>query len=66
MREAVGKYMTAGHSLQAIVANRRCSIQPFLDVATLELDAPGHEASGLRGGVSPYTGEAIGLQLDSY
>ena len=54
------------HPLDAVVANRRRGVQPFLDVAGLELHLPVRGASGLRGLVPPDAGKAVGLELQPH
>ena len=55
-----------GSPLQSIVADRRRGVQPFFDVARIELDAACGETPGLRRLVSPHAGITIGLQLDAH
>ena len=52
-------YSASRHPLQTIVADRRCGVQAFRDIALVENLA-------LIGGVGPDAGEAVGLELEAH
>src|SRR5262245_4555128 len=65
VREAIRHHVTRRHPLQSIVANRRRGAQALLDVAGVELHLMVRGAPGLRRGMTPDAGEAVGLQLEA-
>ena len=66
MRESVGSDVAGGHSLQAVVADRRRRAQPGIDVAGLELHFPGRRPPLLRCRMAPDARKAVGLQFNPH
>src|ERR1044071_8279799 len=58
MREGIGTHAAGGFPLQAVIANRGGGTQSRGYIRLINDLA-------LRGGVSPYAGEAVGLQFDA-
>ena len=62
--KAIRRDPRSGHPLDAVVADRGGSVQPFIDVAGLELHFPLSGPARLRGVMAPDAGETVGLQLE--